>query len=351
MALCGLPLAARSTYDDRDVLYYAPAPDVRYVGLTPGPSFKTLTIAAAGVALSSIGLGLGPDVVAWSVTSGVLPVGLAAAAGATFAVGITRQLLRLKAPAHAREVHMAIVPWGVIVEPSAESRILRWPAVRKIEVQVKHTLDGGTPSILSSVVTVRTDREAFSGYAYGAVGLETLMANIDAYAFEASRPVSIDLDGFEPLGDGELSSVVPVLLRHAFEMCSTARGAADLGLPPGGYRAAALWTTSPETLWILSRALDSGEPSVADPRPLGSLVAALLGATDLVPALVRLANRPHPIVAAVARASALRLGAPASKAGSLDELEDFLSAEDLHLLGQFAAGEEHTYLRPGSFAC
>jgi hypothetical protein len=325
-------------YDERALPHYAPAPDVRYVGLVPGPNFRTLTLAAGSVGVSSIGLALGPDEALWTITSGVLPVGIAAVAGAAFAVGITRQWLRLKAPVEAREVHMAIVPWGVIVDLRNDPRILHWPAVRNIEVDVKHTLEGGTPSIVSSVVTVRTEREAFSGYAHGAVGLETLMANVEAYAQEASRFVSVDLDGHDALGDGEPVPVAAALLHQAQELCSTGRGATELALPPGGYRVAMASKSSPETLALLGRVLDGDVPGGADPRPLAALIVALLDAKVLAPALVRLANRPHPLVAAVARASAMRLGVPPAKAGSLDEVSEFLLDEDRDVLEQFAAG-------------
>jgi len=332
----GLSPADCSAYDQLALLHYAPAPDVRYVGLVPGPNFRTLTIAAGSVGLSSIGLALGPDAALWSITSGVLPVGLATVAGATFAVGITRQWLRLKAPGEAREVQMAIVPWGVIVDLGGNPRILRWPAVRKIDVAVKHTLQGGTPSIVSSVVTVRTEREAFSGYSHGAVGLETLMANLHAYAHEASRPVGGDLDGLNSLGDAEFSPVAAQLEQQARHLCSTSRGAVELALPPGGYRSVAVSRTSPETLALLGRAIEGDVPGSADPRPLAALVAALLDAKELGPALVRLANRPHPLVAAVARAAALRLGIPPAKTGSVDELSEFLPDEDRFVLQRFA---------------
>lgn len=308
------------------------------MGLAPGPNFRTLTIAAGSIGVSSIGLALGPNDVLWSFTSGILPLGIATIAGAAFAVGITRQWLRLKAPVEAREVHMAIVPWGVIVDISAEPRILHWPAVRNIEVAFKHRLEGGTPSIVSSVVTVRTEREAFSGHAHGAVGLETLMANVEAYAHEASRPISLDIDGHQTFDEGAGMPIMAELLRRASELCSTGRGAAELALPPGGYRVAAAAKTSPETVALLGRVLDGLVPGQADPRPLAALVAAFIDATELAPILVRLANRPHPLVAAVARAAALRLGVPPSKAGSLDELSEFLLDDDRYVLEQFAAG-------------
>lgn len=338
VASSGLSLSQMRAYDERVLPPYAPAPDVRYVGLVPGPNFRTLTIAAGSIGISSIGLALGPNETLWSLSSGFLPIGVAAFAGVAFSLGIARQWLRLKPPVEAREVHMAIVPWGVIVDLRESPRILHWPAVRNIEVAVKHSSQGGTPSIESSVVTVRTERDAFSGFTHGAVGLETLMVNFEAYAQEASRPVSLDLDGHEAFGEGATSPMAAELLQIAHELCSTGRGAAELHLPPGGYRRTAVSKTSPETMALLTRVLEGDVPGAADPRPLAMLLVALLEAKTLGPVLVRLANRPHAFVAAVARAAALRLGVAAAKAGSLDEVAEFLLPEDRLVLEQFAAG-------------
>ena len=113
----------------------------------------------------SLGLALGPETAAWSLTAGSLPIGLAVAGGAAFAVGLMRHMQRPRSPSGAREVSMAIVPWGVIVDPGAEARILRWSAIRKIDVEIKHTLRGGTPAIVSSVVTVQTEHDVLAGHA------------------------------------------------------------------------------------------------------------------------------------------------------------------------------------------
>lgn len=305
--------------------------------LVPGPSFRALTIAAGSVGLSSLGLALGPDAAAWSLTAGSLPLGVAVTAGAACAVGLVRQWQRLRAPSGAREVSMAIVPWGVVVDPGAEPRILRWPAIRTIDVDVRHTLRGGTPTIVSSVVTVRTEHDTLSGHAAGSVGLEALTVNLPAYADEAGRALSLDLDGLEPAEGGELSPIVGLLLQKAEELCRTSRGAAHLALLPGGYRRHSQGH-GPETLEVLRRALVGDVPGEADPRPLSALAAGLVGAFDLVPELVRLSGSPHPIVAAVARASALRLGAMPSRVGSLEELFEFLDEEDRRIVLGFARG-------------
>jgi hypothetical protein len=306
------------------------------VWLVPGPSFRALTLAAGTVGLSSLALAFGPEAAIWSLSSGSLPMGLAVAGGAVFAVGLGRQILRPRSPLGAREVSMAIVPWGVVVDPGAEPRILRWPAIREIDVDVKHTLRGGTPAVVASVVTIRTAHDLFSGHAPGGVGLEALTVNFGAYADEAARPPSMDLEGIEPVADADLSPVVGLLLRYAQDLCSTSRGAAQLSLPSGGYRRASVRASGPETREVLSRVLAGDVPGKADPRPLAALVAALLGAEELLPEITRLSTSPNPVVSAVARAAALRLGVVPARVGSIDELTDFLFDEDRELLGEFA---------------
>jgi len=309
------------------------------VWLVPGPSFRALTLAAGTVGLSSLGLALGPETAAWSLTAGSLPIGLAVAGGAAFAVGILRQIQRPRAPSGAREVSMAIVPWGVVIDPGAEARILRWSAVRKVDVEVKHTLRGGTPAIVSSVVTVQTEHEVLAGHAVGAVGLESLTVNLDAYADEAARPLATDLDGTEELDEDGIAPVVGLLLRHAQELCSTSQGAARLFLPAGDYRRASLRAPGPETVAVLGRALVGDVPGSADPRPIAALCAAVLGADAVTSRLLRLSNAPHPVVAAVARAVALRLGVAPAKVGSLEELDEFLYEEDREIIARIAQGK------------
>jgi hypothetical protein len=245
---------------------------------------------------------------------------------------------------------MAVVPWGVVVDPDIAPRVLRWPAIRKITVDVAHTLRGGTPAIVASVVTVDTGNERLTGQTAGAVGLEGLTVNLEAYAEEAARPVALDLEGLEEAGDGATEPVMSELLARAEDLCTTGRGAARLGLPPGGYRSVASTTAGPETLALLRGVLGSesvgnaGSPgsagSTADARPLAAVVAVLLGARDLVPDLLRLVSSPHPVVAAVAKAAAIRLGAPRNRAGAIDEVAAFLFDEDHLRIARWAEGNE-----------
>lgn len=242
----------------------------------------------------------------------------------------------------SRQAPMIIVPWGVVVDPERDTRVLHWAAVRDVSVQEKHVLRGGTPRVISSHVTVRTERERLRGNIGGPAGLEGLSANLRRYADEAGRPIAGDLDGRTSVDDSGSEPVVEQLISRARALCSTGEGATRLRLPAGGYRDAGLTTAGPETAEALRGVLFSGTCSsscvlAADPRPLAALVAAQLGATGLVPDLLRLMSSPHPVVAAVAKACALRLGATPNRAGTLDEVAQFLRDDDLVALRELAA--------------
>ena len=304
-------------------------PDFRYVWLAPARRSATVAISAA-TALAAGGAAL-----LWSGDprpfTGIL------IAATTLAAGILATRRGRRAGRRVREAAMAVVPWGILVDPDTEPRVLRWPGIRGITVEVAHSLRGGTPTAIASVVTVDTGRELLAGRAVGAVGLEELTVNLDAYAEEAARPVALDLDGLEAAGDGATEPVVSELLGRARDLCSTGRGAAQLGLPPGGYRSMASTTAGPETVDLLRSVLSSTPSLPADVRPLASVVAVLLDARELVPDLLRLVSAPHPVVAAVAKAAALRLGAPHSRAGAVDEVAAFLFEDDHRRLEQWAA--------------
>lgn len=309
-----------------------PPPDFRFVWLMPGPSSAAVSLAAATVGVTACGIGL------WNMGQQPLTLALTLGAGALATLAVARADRRLTPRTSAREVTMAIVPWGVLLSPDTEPRVLRWPAIRSVRVDVTHALHGGTPSVISSLVTITTDHESFAGRAPGSVELERLVANLEAYAEESSRPVAGDLDGNEPAGEGATEPVAAVLLRSAVDLCQTSRGAAQLALPPGGYRTVATPRAAPETVEKLRATLRNGASGPADPRPLAALVAGLIGATDLVPDLLCLVSSPHPMVSAAAKAAALRLGAPRNRAGALDEVACFLFEEDLCLFRSWAEG-------------
>lgn len=307
-------------------------PDFRYVWLTPGPSSAAVTMAIGSVGTAGLGIAL------WSANPQPLSLGLTLGMGAVTALVLARNERRgaLFQKERAREVAMAVVPWGIVVAPDTEPRVLRWPAIKKVSVDVTHSLRGGTPVIVSSFVTVQTEREILAGRASGAVGLESLVANLDAYAEEASRPPARDLEGNAPAGDDATEPVATLLVKLAEELCSSGRGAARLRLPAGGYRSVSTRRAAPETLDELHAALHSSADMPADPRPLAAILAGMLGARELVPDLLRLVSSPHPMVAAFANAAAIRLDAPRSRAGTLSEIGPFLFDEDLEAIRAWA---------------
>lgn len=307
-------------------------PDFRYVWLTPGASSAAVTMAVCSLGTAGLGVSL------WSADPQPLSLGLTLGLGTVTALVLARNERRsaLFQRERAREVTMAVVPWGIIVAPETEPRVLRWPAVKKVSVDVTHTLRGGTPVIISSLVTVQTEREILAGRAPGAVGLESLVANLDAYAEEASRPPARDLEGSNAAGDDATEPVAMQLVKLAEELCSSGPGAARLRLPAGGYRSISTRRAPPETLDELKEAMYSSADAPADPRPLAAILAGMLDARELVPDLLRLVSSPHPMVAAFAKASAIRLGAPRSRAGTLSEISPFLFDEDLDAIRTWA---------------
>ncbi|HVY48310.1 MAG TPA: hypothetical protein VHB21_20625, partial [Minicystis sp.] len=299
-----------------------PPPDFRYVWLLPGPTAGAVTLAGAVAGIGAVALAV------WTAghqASSIQPlaVGLTLGGAMVAAALLARQGSRVATPTGAREVPMAIVPWGIVVTPDTEPRVLRWPAIEHVDVEVAHSLQGGTPRAVSSIVTVRAGRDVLAGRTPGSAGLEDLTVNLAAYAEEALRPLAGDLEGSDPIGDGVTEPVAAELVRRARELCSSGDGAARLSLPPGGYRDVASRAAAPETVALLRAALTEA-PGAADPRALAAIVAAELGAKSLVPALLRLGTAPHPLVAAAAKAAALRLGVAPNRAGSVDEVEAFL---------------------------
>jgi hypothetical protein len=75
----------------------------------------------------------------------------------------------------------------------------------------------------------------------------------------------------------------------------------------------------------------------ADPRALACILAAEVRAVELAPSVAALTNCPHPMIAAVSRAAALKLGTDVSRVGALDELRDFVPMTDLEMIERWAS--------------
>ncbi|MBK7579654.1 MAG: hypothetical protein IPI67_05535 [Myxococcales bacterium] len=303
----------------------APPPDFRLVGVEPGPSLKSarkVKLVAAAVAFF-VGL-LAAFHLDW------VTVGLALALSLGAVVIVQRSLGPVLGRERLSEARMSIVPWGVLVHDEPEPRVLHWGAVRQVSVACVHEMDHATPSTRWSVVKIRTERETLGGRAPGDVALERLEAHVDRYAAEAARPLSLDLDGstdvelvFEP--------VVERLLGEARRLLRSGVLDERLALSPRSYRHPGS-VPLPETRGVLTEVLRGGLAHRADPRALAALLAAELGESELLEELLSLTTSPHPLVAAIARASAFWLGGDVKRVGALDELSDFVPAADIGLL-------------------
>ena len=130
----------------------APAPDFRYVGLDPGPRSRIGLWASATLGAATLGAGLLHGI----TLRGVVLTGIAAVAGALALRRVGGPHLAKRWKAHP--VPMAIVPWGIMVEPDGEPRVLRWAAIKGVQVEMLHGRDQGTPTTLWSVVTVETQK-------------------------------------------------------------------------------------------------------------------------------------------------------------------------------------------------
>ena len=300
-----------------DEVFRAPVPDFRYVGLLPVPSRRVRVPATA--------FGLGAAVAV--ATSGVdarpaLVAGLAAAVVSA---------LTLRGAAPERRQTIAIVPWGVLVTDDAAPRVLRWAAVRRLEVEPTRARasDGA-----SSRVRVFARHEVFEGTISGTCGLDGLPRHLDAYAREQCTPCALDLDGratsesLAPSCEAVLSAVAAWL--------RSGDAATRLRLP-ASYRGGRPTSAPPSAVELLRGILRGRRQSTSDVRPFAAVVAAELGATSLAPDLVALAQSPHPVVAGVARQAASRLGAPRSRAGLLDEVAPFLFSDDHARLERWTA--------------
>jgi hypothetical protein len=306
---------------------YAPAPDFRYVGLSHREQKKLRTwagiVSVAGAFGASAALGLDPRHF-WVATTAAL-----AAGGAVLAA---RALTRTEA---ARPIAMAIVPWGVLIEEEASPRVLFWSAVKNVHVETRHGRDAGVATSLFSEVTVETEDRAWSGQTAGAAPLERLLAYLTDYADEQSHPIAYDLDG-EVRGEGPYEPDCEPLLESARAFVESAEGSDRLGLPPMSYRSGAPKLTSDKTIDTLRTVLRSRETKSADPRAFAAALAAELSASELAPDLTALVQCPHPLVAAVAKQAARKLGVSTQRVGALDEIRPFLRAADADQLAAWA---------------
>ncbi len=302
----------------------APPPDFRYVGLEAGPRLQIGLIAG----LVSAGATA-------AATAAYGSRGLVVAAAGALAASLALRGAGLRGGWLARGVAMAIVPWGILVEPDDHSRVLRWAGVARVDAQTIYGKDTGTSTSRWSVVTVETPREKLSGRAPGAVPIERLLVHHEAYARESAHVMALDLNGDEA-SEGPTEPELAQVLAAARAWIVGAPASQRLGLPAAGYRNAAAKKASPEAVAELRAVLRDRTAKRVDPRAFAAVLAAELGATELAEDLVALVQCPNPLIAAVAKTAARKLGS-GSAIGDLDEVAPFLMGQDVEALERWGA--------------
>jgi len=304
----------------------APLPEART--LAPSPDFRYVGLAAERPRRLTAWLGLlGAGALAGTTLRGATGAFLGVGVAATVAA-----LARLGWPGRrGSEVAFAIVPWGVVVESRERSRILRWPGVARVQVQAVHGRDQGTPLTRYTVVTVDTGRERLVGRAPGTLPLERLTAHLVDYAEEASHRIALDLDGSRS-GEGPSEPDAELVLAAARAYAATSSAAQRLELPLGRYRQSGTRASSPRAEQELSSVLRDRTARDVDPRPFAAVLAAELDARAVAEDIVGLVQSPLPLLAAIAKVAATKLGVARARVGTLEEVEPFLLRRDVEAL-------------------
>jgi hypothetical protein len=310
----------------------APPPDFRYVGLSPA------TQVAARAWAGLVGLGL---LVGAGLTPGMsAPRRVALARAALVGLAAMRRARRLRAGLGTVDPPtLAIVPWGVLVESEDRARVLHWAAIERVDADTFYGKDLGTPTTRYSLVTIETAHERLAGRASGAVSLDRLLVHLPSYAREAAHSVALDLRGDTP-GEGPSEPSCEPLLTAARAYLASGAAQSELDLPAWGYRAAGARVGSARAAFALRSVLGDRTERASDPRPFAAVVAAEIGERSLVDDIVELVQSPHPVVAAVAKVAAAKLGAPQARVGVLDEVEPFLMRRDFEALRAWARPDE-----------
>lgn len=312
----------------------APPIDFRYIGLDPyqpprgGFVAGSLGVVAAGASVPYLGQ-----------LPGAVLLGVAGLSLATCMMQLFRR--RREIPEQAEPVAMALFPYGVLIDGPEATRALRWVAVDEIHAQSVHGSENGVATTLYSLVVVavaegdsEANRKLYAGKTHGGVSVEALAVHLAAYREEQGRGVALSLDP----GGGAADPTEPqaaLLVEQAAEYLHTASASAELDLSPFDYRGRrdrALPAPSEGTFRALREVLTSRQAEPLDRRPLAVALAGLLDLRPLARDVVALATAPSPLLAALARVVARRLGVDRQTAGTLDEVLPFLDPRDAAFL-------------------
>jgi hypothetical protein len=263
-------------------------------------------------------------------------VGMNTRAAALFALAASTALaIRAARSKRTLTATMAVVPWGILVDPDYSPRILRWAAIKRVHVEIFYGRDAGTATTLYSVVTIETEHERLSGCAAGAAPLDRLLAHLEPYTREQSHAIALDLDGDRP-SEGPLEPECEPLLSSARAWIESAPASMRLELQ-ASYRGV-FGGASPRTAEVLRGVLRDRTGRAVDPRAFAAVIAAELGVREVIDDLLALVQSPHPVIAAVAKTAARKLGAATTRTGALEEVAPFLSERDYQVLAAWSGG-------------
>lgn len=314
-----------------------PLPDFRYVSLLPGLSPLPMTLATVGASTGLTGA------LIWATGADTISLLISTLAGGIAALTMyPKGAFRLLNLGRTRSIAMAIVPWGILIQPDSkqESRVLRWDGVHSIHVDSFHiTSLEGSSSGSWNLVTIETRNERLLGRIDSNISLARLLAHLPSYAHESSLPIAMGIDGLEQADILGFEPTVRVLLQNVRSYLETAESVEVLSLLSGTYRTISSCTASQETIDLLKRQLQQSPEGETDRRAFCAILAGELGLKELLPELLRLIMTPHPRTAAIAKAAALRLGADPTQTGAIEEIAWFLHEDDLLALKEWAEGE------------
>lgn len=233
---------------------------------------------------------------------------------------------------------MLITPWGIVAGGA-----IPWSAIEAIHhaelVQPQFQSRSGEEQVAHSRLTVRAGGAVMVAERKYESMLDVLDAVLGQYAAEGSRPVALDLDEHGATSLPAQPGATRDVLAAARALLQSDAGKELVEVSADGYRASRT-VVRPGTEGRLDRLLIEA-PSGADAGPLAAVLAAELELDGLVDRLCELVTAPNPVLAGIAKAAALRLGAHPSRAGRLSELHPFLDHADLAALRAWVGERDH----------
>jgi len=282
----------------------------------------------------------GLNTLAWASASGA--VVLAAHGGYWYLLGApllfgARNFFRAKDASplgrSIRRCAMRVGPWGIVVDPQGEREILPWAKIDALKHRAVWLKEGLTVDLVSIEVAGRV----LLGARRAAMSVASLSVVFPGYLATSRRRLALDLKGVASI-ESERATFAELYAR-ARRLVESPEGASQLGLPSAGYRGAVQRVAGREALYELQFALEENKPDV-DEGPFAAIVAAMLDARDLIPFLLPLCMSPNALVAAIGKASALRLGATPMQPGAVNEVFPFLLEPEIAALERFSRGED-----------